>query len=89
MNKNIYNNTNNNCIVNTNKSLNNEINISLNNNLNNNIKNEEIEKYELFLHNDTNTSGYTQWFFFRVSNVKKGKKVINNYLKNEFIKIIW
>ena len=84
MNKNIYNNTNNNCIVNTNKSLNNEINISLNNNLNNNIKNEEIEKYELFLHNDTNTSGYTQWFFFRVSNVKKGKKVnlnIMNFLR--------
>ena len=35
----------------------------------------EIEKYQLFLHNDTNTTGYNQWFFFRVSNTKKGKKV--------------
>ena len=35
----------------------------------------EIEKYQLFLHNDTNTTGYTQWFFFRVSNTKKNKKV--------------
>ncbi len=35
----------------------------------------EIEKYQLFLHNDTNTTGYTQWFFFRVTNTKKDKKV--------------
>ena len=34
----------------------------------------EIEKYQLFLHNDTNTTGYTQWFFFRVTNTKKIKK---------------
>ena len=27
--------------------------------------------YQLFLHNDTNTTGYTQWFYFQVSNTKK------------------
>ena len=31
--------------------------------------------YQLFLHNDTNTTGYTQWFFFRVSNGKRDQKV--------------
>ena len=35
----------------------------------------DIDKYQLFLSNDTNTTGYNQWFFFRVSNTKKGKKV--------------
>ena len=58
---------------------NNSVNININNNTL-----EEIEKYELFLHNDTNTSGYTQWFFFRVSNVKKGKTInlnIMNFLR--------
>ena len=34
----------------------------LNNSLN--IDNDNIDRYELFLHNDTNTLGYTQWFFF-------------------------
>ena len=34
-----------------------------------------IEKYELFLHNDTNTTGYTQWFYFRVTNTNKDKRV--------------
>ena len=60
--------------------FNNSINII---NLNNN-NSDEIEKFELFLHNDTNTSGYTQWFFFRVSNVKKGKTLnlnIMNFLR--------
>ena len=74
------NNINNSYNINTNNSINNDINISLNNN----IKNEDIERYELFLHNDTNTSGYTQWFFFRISNTKKGKKVnlnIMNFLR--------
>ena len=71
--------------LNTNNSINNEINSSINNNIIiNDIKKEEIEKYELFLHNDTNTSGYTQWFFFRISNIKKDKKVnlkIMNFLR--------
>ena len=74
---------------NVNNSNNSEINIiNSNTNINNStdnitidgVKNEEIEKYELFLHNDTNTSGYTQWFFFRVSNTKKGKTVNLNIM---------
>ena len=68
--------------INTNEVRNNEINSSINNNL----CKDEIEKYELFLHNDTNTSGYTQWFFFRVSNIKKGKKInlrIMNFLRKK------
>ena len=74
---------------NVNNSNNSEINIinsnaNINNSTDNNsfdeVKNEEIEKYELFLHNDTNTSGYTQWFFFRVSNTKKGKTVNLNIM---------
>ena len=36
---------------------------------------EKIDKYQLFLHNDTNSKGYTQWFYFRVNNLKKGKTV--------------
>ena len=67
-------------IINSNTNINN----SLDNSTINGVKNEEIEKYELFLHNDTNTSGYTQWFFFRVSNTKKGKTVnlnIMNFLR--------
>ena len=86
-NKNTENNLNNSININSNinNSINNDTNTSLNNiNMINIIKKEEIEKYELFLHNDTNTSGYTQWFFFRVSNIKKGKKVnfnIMNFLR--------
>ena len=61
--------------------LNNSSNLINSINLNNN---ENIERYELFLHNDTNTLGYTQWFFFRISNVKKGKTLnfnIMNFLR--------
>ena len=35
----------------------------------------EENNYQLYLQNDTNTTGYIQWFFFRVSNTKKGNKV--------------
>ena len=35
----------------------------------------DCDKYQLFLSNDTNTTGYTQWFFFRITNTKKNKKV--------------
>ncbi len=85
-----------NCIFNSPVNLiNNSININTinssindtynNNNTSNEVKNEKkIEKYELFLHNDTNTSGYTQWFFFRVSNTKKDKTInlnIMNFLR--------
>ena len=38
------------------------------------FKTEEENKYILYLQNDTNTTGYIQWFFFRVSNTKKGNK---------------
>ena len=34
-----------------------------------------IDKYELFLTNDSNTTGYNQWFFFRIKNIKRNKKV--------------
>ncbi len=34
----------------------------------------EEDNYQLYLQNDTNTTGYIQWFFFRVSNTRKGKK---------------
>ena len=40
------------------------------------FKTEEENNYQLYLQNDTNTTGYIQWFFFRVSNTKKGKKAI-------------
>ena len=63
-------------IINSNANINN----STDNNTFDGLKKEEIEKYELFLHNDTNTSGYTQWFFFRVSNTKKGKTVNLNIM---------
>ena len=70
---------NNNNDIKKNDEIDNKINFNINSNLNNDLNNEmnkeEIEKYELFLHNDTNTSGYTQWFFFRLSNIKKGKKI--------------
>ena len=36
--------------------------------------------YQLYLQNDTNTTGYIQWFFFRVSNIKRGKKVNINII---------
>ena len=82
-NTNINNNSNTNDIIEVGLS-NNSVNFNNTININSNIISDEIEKYELFLHNDTNTSGYTQWFFFRVSNVKKGKTLnlnIMNFLR--------
>jgi hypothetical protein len=35
----------------------------------------EEDNYQLYLQNDTNTTGYIQWFFFRVANTRKGKKI--------------
>ena len=40
----------------------------------------EEDNYQLYLQNDTNTTGYIQWFFFRVSNTRKGKK--NKFYNN-------
>lgn len=38
------------------------------------------EEYDLVLQNDINSKGHTQWFYFRVANVKKGQKVKFNML---------
>ena len=45
------------------------------------FKTADNNKYELCLQNDTNTTGYIQWFFFRVSNTKKGD-IVNLTLIN-------
>lgn len=42
--------------------------------------------YELYMHNDLYTNGNTQWFYFRVSNVRAGQEVtfiIKNFQKPE------
>lgn len=39
-----------------------------------------VNKYQLVLQNDTNTTGYVQWFFFRITNIKKQKKVAMNII---------
>lgn len=42
------------------------------------VKNYPSNSYDLFLRPDTNTSGYFQWFYFRVQNKKKGTKMKMN-----------
>ena len=42
--------------------------------------NKEIDNYQLFLQNDTNTLGYSQWFFFRIKNGKKKQKINLNIM---------
>ena len=37
-------------------------------------------EYDLVLQNDINTNGHTQWYFFRVSNTRKGTAVKFNIL---------
>jgi hypothetical protein len=37
-------------------------------------------EYDLILQNDINTNGNTQWYFFRVSNVRKGQTVRFNII---------
>ena len=44
------------------------------------FKTEDENSYQLYLQNDTNTTGYIQWFFFKVSNTKKGRKVNFNII---------
>jgi len=39
-----------------------------------------VDEYDLVLQNDINTNGHTQWFFFKVSNTRKGHKVRFNIL---------
>ena len=41
---------------------------------------DEMNNYQLFLHNDTNTTGYSQWFLFRITNVKKNQKINLNIM---------
>lgn len=43
-------------------------------------------EYDMFLQNDINTNGHTQWYFYRVSNTRKGAKVkfnMNNLSKSD------
>ena len=44
-------------------------------------------EYHLILQNDTNTVGYTQWFFFKVSNTRKDE-IINFNIINLVIYFI-
>ena len=44
------------------------------------FRTEDENSYQLYLQNDTNTTGYIQWFFFRVPNTKKGRKVNFNII---------
>ena len=41
----------------------------------------KVHTYDLYLHNDIYTNGNTQWFYFKVSNVKAGQQVTFN-IKN-------
>lgn len=47
-------------------------------------------EYNLLLQNDINTTGYSQWFFFKVSNTHKNKRVkfniLNMYKENSLFK---
>ena len=52
-------------------------------------------EYDLVLQNDINTNGHTQWFFFRVHNVKAGEARFNllnlckpDSLYNEGMKVL-
>jgi cytosolic carboxypeptidase protein 2/3 len=48
-------------------------------------------EYNLLLQNDINTNGYSQWFFFKVTNTHKGFKVkfkiLNQYKLNNLYKM--
>ena len=48
-------------------------------------------EYNLLLQNDINTNGYSQWFFFKVSNTLKSHKVkfkiLNQYKINNLYKM--
>ena len=39
-----------------------------------------LEEYNLLLQNDINTTGYSQWFFFKVGNTRQNHKVRFNIL---------
>lgn len=44
------------------------------------VKKISQDDYQLVLQKDTNTQGYTQWFFYRVTNTRKDKVVKMNIL---------
>ena len=48
-------------------------------------------EYNLLLQNDINTNGYSQWFFFKVTNTIKGHKcsfnILNHYKMNNLYKM--
>ena len=44
------------------------------------FKTETENNYQLYLQNDTNTTGYIQWFFFQVKNTSKNKVVNFNII---------
>jgi hypothetical protein len=48
-------------------------------------------EYNLLLQNDINTNGYSQWFFFKVSNTCKNQKVkfniLNEYKQNSLYRM--
>lgn len=33
------------------------------------------QQYDLYMHNDVHTKGYTQWFYFSVGNVRAGQEI--------------
>lgn len=49
------------------------------------------QEYNLLLQNDINTNGYSQWFFFKVSNTRQGHrvkfKILNQYKLNNLYKM--
>ena len=55
-----------------------------NQDLNNDESNDNISKennnYQLFLQNDTNTKGHSQWFFFKITKGNKGQKIKLNIM---------
>lgn len=44
------------------------------------VNKQSDSEYDLVLQNDINSKGHTQWFYFRVTNIKKGMKVKFNML---------
>jgi hypothetical protein len=48
-------------------------------------------EYNLLLQNDINTNGYSQWFFFKVSNTREGERVrfniLNQYKMNNLYRM--
>jgi len=39
------------------------------------VRDKKVNTYDVFLRPDTNTTGYFQWFFFKVKNKVRGSKI--------------